>query len=113
MYSGHRRYVKKKKRANAAIKCLLRYDSAMTTSLAHVLFGTVMFFFITPVTGSGRPLVCLPAGIRPDTIVTSERVMSKGSTSIRTITVGELLTKLRARCKQGKLVDGKSREIYF
>ena len=72
-----------------------------------------MFFFITPVTGSGRPLVCLPAGIKPDTIVTSERVMSKGSTSIRTVTVGELLTKLRARCKKGKLVDGRGRSVYF
>jgi hypothetical protein len=27
--------------------------------------------------------------------------------------VSQLLTKLRARCKQGKLVDGTGREIYF
>ncbi len=90
----------------------LRYDSSMPTSLAHVLFG-MMMFFITPAIGSGRPLVCLPAGIKPDTVVTSERAMSKGNTSIRTVTVSQLLTKLRARCKKGKLVDGKSREIYF
>jgi len=73
----------------------------------------VMFFTITPIAGSDHPLVCLPAGIKPDTVVTSERVMSKGSTAIRKVTVSQLLTKLRARCKKGKLVDGKSREIYF
>jgi len=27
--------------------------------------------------------------------------------------VSQLLTKLRARCKKGKLIDGNGREIYF
>jgi len=84
----------------------------MRTSLVHVLFATVLFLS-APVIGSGRPLVCLPEGIKPDTVVTSERVMSKGSPTIRTVTVGELLRKLRARCKKGKLVDRRNREIYF
>ena len=105
--------VKKKKRANAAIKCLLRYDSSMQTSLAHWTAGMVMLFVITPIAGRGRPPICLPDGIKPDTVVTSERVMSKGSTAIRKVTVSQLLTKLRARCKKGKLLDGKGREIYF
>jgi len=85
----------------------------MTTSLGHVLFGTVMFLFITPVIVSARPLVWLPEGIKPDTVVTSEQVRSTSNTTIRRVTVGEVLTRLRARCKHGKLVDGKSREIYF
>ena len=85
----------------------------MQTSLAHWTVGMVMFFTIAPIAGSGRPLVCLPDGIKPDTVVTSERVRSAGGTTIRTVTVSQLLTKLRARCKKGKLVDGKSREIYF
>ena len=105
--------VKKKKRANDAGKCRLRYNSSVQTSLAHWTAGIVMFFTISPISGSGHPLVCLPAGIKPDTVVTSERVMLKGSTAIRKVTVSQLLTKLRARCKKGKLVDGNSREIYF
>ena len=104
--------VKKKKQAYAASKCFLRYDSFMPTSLAYLIFG-MMILLIAPVIGSGRPLVCLPDGITPDTVVTSERVRSASSTTIRTVTVSQLLTKLRARCKKGKLVDGKSREIYF
>ena len=85
----------------------------MLTSFAHLTVGMVMFLTITPIAGNGRPLSCLPDGIKPDTVVTSERVMSKGGTTIRTVTVSQLLTKLRARCKKSKLVDGKSREIYF
>src|SRR6266481_484701 len=94
-------------------KCGLRYDSSMPISLAHWTVGMVMFFTLTSMAGRGRPLVCLPDGIKPDTVVTSERVRSAGGTTIRTVTVSQLLTKLRARCKKGKLVDGKGREIYF
>jgi len=73
----------------------------------------VMLLF-APVIGSGRPLECLPEGIKPDTIITSEQSRSAGSRTIRrNVTVSQLLTKLRARFKKGKLVDGKSREIYF
>ena len=84
----------------------------MPTSFAHLTVGMVMFFTI-PIAGSGRPPACLPDGIKPDTIVSSEQVRSAGGTTIRKVTVSELLTKLRAHCKKGKLVDGKSREIYF
>ena len=72
-----------------------------------------MFLTIAPIASNGRPLVCLPAGIKPDTVVSSERVMSKGSTTTRTVTASQLLTKLRARCRKGKLIDVKGREIYF
>jgi hypothetical protein len=73
----------------------------------------VMLCTTTPIERGNRPPECLPDGIKPDTVVTSERVRSAGSTTIRTVTVSELLTKLRARCKKGKLVDGNGREIYF
>ena len=85
----------------------------MQTSLAHWTVGMVMLFALTSMAGRGRPLVCLPDGIKPDTVVTSERVRSAGSTTLRIVTVSQALTKLQARCKKGKLVDGKSREIYF
>ena len=85
----------------------------MPTSFAHLTIGMVMFFTLTSMAGRGHPLVCLPDGIKPDTVVTSERVRSAGSTTFRTVTVSQLLTKLRARCTRGKLVDAKGREIYF
>jgi hypothetical protein len=73
----------------------------------------VMFCAITPVVMSGRPLVCLPAGIKPDMLASTERSTSDGGVVVETATVSQLLTKLGARCKKGLLVDGKGREIYF
>src|SRR5216684_6557962 len=111
MYSGHRRLSRKGNAQMPPCKRLLRYDSSMPTSLAYLIFGMVMLLF-APVIGSGRPLVCLPDGIKPDTIITSEQSRSAGTRTIRrNVTVSQLLTKLRTRCKKGKLVDGKSREI--
>src|SRR6266850_2485955 len=65
----------------------LRYDSSMQTSLAHWTVGMVMFFTITPIAGGGRSPTCLPDGIKPDTVVSSERVRSAGGTTIRKVTV--------------------------
>jgi hypothetical protein len=73
----------------------------------------VMFCTITPVAGSSRPIVCLPDGIKPDMLASTERVTPERGAAVETGTVNQVLTKLRARCQQGRLVDGKGREIYF
>jgi hypothetical protein len=48
---------------------------------------------------------CLPGDVRPDEVVSS-----KGS---RRITVREKLAQMKARCRNGRLVDAKRREIRF
>ena len=50
---------------------------------------------------------CLPPGTRLDDIV------SYGHKARTNITVEKKLAQLKARCRKGKLVDGKGREIRF
>jgi hypothetical protein len=56
---------------------------------------------------------CLPPDIKPDTIVETKPI--KSMVGIRYIkeTVVQRLDKMKARCKAGKLVDPKGREIRF
>ena len=54
---------------------------------------------------------CLPAGIKATDIVSAQRVRSTGV--VKSITVEDKLTELKARCKKGKLVDASGKEIYF
>jgi hypothetical protein len=57
---------------------------------------------------------CLPSGIKPSDVVSAQAVKpgSDGS-EVKTITVAQKLKELRARCRKGKLVDAKGREIRF
>lgn len=55
---------------------------------------------------------CLPADIQPDTIVSAALIPSAGN-KIQKETVKQRLDKMNARCKAGKLVDVKGREIRF
>ena len=56
---------------------------------------------------------CLPNGIKLDTIVSITRKTLKSDDQIERETVKQRLDNLNARCKAGKLVDGKNREIRF
>jgi hypothetical protein len=57
---------------------------------------------------------CLPREVSLTDIVTAELIKSgpEGS-QVKKITVRDKLLELKARCKSGKLVDGKGREIRF
>jgi hypothetical protein len=59
-------------------------------------------------------LDCLPAGVKPDDVV-SAVLMSTGPAGevVKKVTVQEKLRELNAGCRDGKLVDGAGREIYF
>lgn len=56
---------------------------------------------------------CLPSGIKLDTIVSITRKPSESGDQIERETVKQRLDNLNSRCKAGKLVDGKNREIRF
>ena len=63
---------------------------------------------------AGGPYRCLPKGIKPTDVVSgpSGRPGPRRE-DVPTITVRERLKELGARCRKGKLVDSKGKEIYF
>jgi len=50
---------------------------------------------------------CLPDNIKP------EGVVNYGSNAKENVTVKQTLTEMKARCRNGKLIDTKNREIRF
>lgn len=56
---------------------------------------------------------CLPADIKPDTIVEVKQGGPGGGSRLIKETVGQRLEKMKSSCKAGKLRDGKGREIRF
>ena len=63
-----------------------------------------------PVAGRERPGVkfdCLPREVKSDQVVTF------GRTAKEKVTVEQTLIQMKARCRNGKLVDAKNKEIRF
>ena len=57
---------------------------------------------------------CLPSEVTLTDVVSSQLISSGPSGAhVKKITIKEKLTELKARCKNGKLVDHKGREIRF
>jgi len=60
------------------------------------------------------PWSCLPDGIKPTDVVSTQVTRSaKGGREIRKTTVEQNLKELKARCTKGKLVDASGTEIRF
>ena len=55
---------------------------------------------------------CLPAGIQPTDVVSSQARPGKQS-GVATVTVAQKLKQIKARCRKGRLVDASGREIRF
>ena len=70
--------------------------------------------FISLMVEPGDACQCLPKGIKPTDIV-STQVSKPGadSTEIKKITVKDKLSELKADCRKRKLIDSSGREIYF
>lgn len=60
-----------------------------------------------------RLVVCLPAGINLEEVVSAPKLKSTTVTAAKRMTIRETLSRLKARCKKGKLVDSAGREIRF
>jgi hypothetical protein len=56
---------------------------------------------------------CLPAGYQLTDIVSATMVNNTNPIQVQKVTVAQELTKIRARCRRGKLVDGRNRSIVF
>src|SRR5262249_16309717 len=78
---------------------------AVGDSPSHGYLRNSSFTSGTRGSGDAKPLVCLPQDVRLDEVVTI-----KGA---RRVTVAHKLSALKARCRGGKLVDSRRREIRF
>ena len=77
-----------------------------------VLLGLLLFFGLA--LPSNGPCACLPKDIKPRDVVSTQMQRStKGPNEVRKITVEQKLKELNARCRRGKFVDSKGRQIYF
>jgi hypothetical protein len=76
----------------------------------------IVLFLASPLLASAqqRWQSCLPSDIKaPDVVSAEAAVHRKGGRPVKTITVKQKLNELRARCRHGKLVDSRGREIRF
>jgi len=60
---------------------------------------------------TGPKFPCLPGGLKPSDIVAAQRVGD--AQKLRQTTVQDTLSRIKARCEDGKLVDRNQREIRF
>lgn len=56
---------------------------------------------------------CLPQGVSAGDVVSTEVAETRGNRSVKKVTVRAKLKELKARCRKGKLVDAKGKEIRF
>ena len=80
-----------------------------------IAIGPQIFLFLSLlVPAQNRFLACLPSDVKADEVVSIETVASKsGGQEEKKITVKQKLIELKARCKNGKLVDRSGKEIRF
>ena len=71
-----------------------------------------LLFFLTPTNSKAPCCQCLPKGIQSTTVVGFGGFRPSKQKG-HAITVAETLAGLKARCKRGKLVDARGREIFF
>ena len=74
----------------------------------------LMLYLLEP--GADKFSACLPADVKLDEVVSVQAPDSSDpnqAKSAKSLTVQDVLTKLKAYCKKGELVDGKGKPIYF
>lgn len=76
-----------------------------------ILFVPLLLFDLNCSSFAQQRFPCLPPDLKPTDIVSAERVGDPPK--ILKVTVEEKLIQLYARCKRGKLLDGKGKEIRF
>lgn len=78
------------------------------------LLSILILLAASAVAVSGQTFKCLPADIGPDDIVKTVILPSKTEQEhIQKISVRETLRSMRAKCRKGKLVNRRGREIRF
>lgn len=76
------------------------------------MLSPTLLFFLSLWTPPQR--LCLPSDIKLTDIVSAQVIRSDASgNTVKRVNVKERLTALKARCRRGKLVDRRGRQIYF
>jgi hypothetical protein len=74
----------------------------------------IFLFLSLLVPAQNRFLACLPPDVKADEVVSTQTVKSRsGGDVVKKITVKQKLIEIKARCKNGKLLDRSSKEIRF
>ncbi len=78
------------------------------------VFYLVLFIVLFGISCMAQSYRCLPSNVKETDIFEVRTLTSKpGKSNTEKITVKDKLDKMQARCAQGKLVDGKGRQIRF
>jgi hypothetical protein len=84
--------------------------------MQNFLLGTLMALVFLPglICGTSDQFSrCLPKDVNLKAIVQSDPDMAGKGITEKPLTVQQKLKELKARCKNGKLVDANGKEIYF
>ena len=74
----------------------------------------IILFLSLIIPSQNRFLACLPNDVKADDVVSIQTVASRsGGEEVKKITVKQKLIELKARCKNGKLLDRSGKEIRF
>jgi hypothetical protein len=75
----------------------------------------IAFYFVMSMgvgMSASDPCACLPKDVKRTDIVSAE-LAGPGGAKGKRITVEQKLKEIKARCRQGKLIDPKGKEIHF
>lgn len=85
----------------------------MITAIINLSLLASLFCYSLPA-GHGEDVAgCVPSGIDLKSVVAMDAPQPSTRMGARKTTVKQRLSQLKARCKRGKLLDGKGRQIYF
>ena len=91
---------------------MIMYDCSMTKAIIKMSLLAGFLWCATPASAGESFGRCLPSGTDLNNTVAIEANPRTTSATAKT-TVKQRLVQLKARCKKGKLVDGKGRQIYL
>src|ERR1044072_1778277 len=85
----------------------------MTTSIIELALIASLSCFALPSPPVAGFEGCVPDEVDLSTAIVNEVQTTNSKAVVKEITVRQRLTQLKARCKKGKLVDGKGQPIYL
>jgi hypothetical protein len=85
----------------------------MTTAILNLSLLASFLFCPVPAGAVGDLGGCMPSAIDLNSVIVVEDYKATRNKPVSQTTIKQRLSQLKARCKRGKLVDGKGKQIYF
>ena len=89
------------------------YDKPMQLALIETSLVTLLLCLSSGDGTKNRFVSCLPEDIKLEEVVSVPELRTTSPATGKIVTVREILLRLKAHCRKGKLVDGAGREVYF